>query len=92
MTVGEPERAQVTQAQLSQLSPVLQTALLTQHGANLEGTVNRLAWSKLTPNEREAIADKLAKNLQAIGVLSAQVSAYKDVVIRIELGVVTSVK
>jgi hypothetical protein len=76
---------------LHDLSPLLITGRLTEHGKHFDGLISRPSWVRLAPREREGAADDLARALKLHGVDHADLLAYKTRVIHIDFGSVVFV-
>jgi hypothetical protein len=72
--------------ELARLSPLLVQARLSAKGTRLDGLLSRRAWLALSPRERRAAAQLLAKNLEQLGIHHAQVFAYQTRAIEVEFG------
>jgi len=81
----------LSSAELHALSPLLLRATLKAKRTHLEGLLSRPAWRRLEPRERRTAAAALAKKLSDLGVLHAEIFAFRTRAIEIDFGTVVYV-
>jgi hypothetical protein len=89
-SIGTPPTT-VSSTDLQQLSPLLIRATFAPRTHQLEGLIQRPAWSRLSKQERRALAAELAAKLKAKNIPNAKIFAYTSTVITIEFSTVVFV-